>query len=821
MNNIMIGIDLGTTNSAVSILNNENVEIVKNSYGDETTPSVFGINKAKNEIVGKKAYEALFKDGDIKNFKAEVKRLMGTNEKIHFERINQDYNAEFISSRILHSLKIEANRKNNDINTNAAVITIPAYFQTIQCEATQRAGELAGFRYVVLLQEPIAAAISYGYGKNKDENWLVYDFGGGTFDTALISSQAGNLMVLAHNGDNFLGGKDIDNLIVDKIIVPELVKKYGLIDFSRENQAYRVEFSKLKFSAEQAKIQLSSKDSVDIEIDLQVDEKEIYENISLTQHELENLTQEIIDKTIHCCKNVIKEANVAQDKINRVILVGGPTQLPFIKKRLESELGIFVDNSSDPLTAVARGACIYAMSQNIPAEFIQEQEIDENTYELKLHYEPLTSDTEELITGIIPALQNTNEDYFVQIQSKDNTFNSDKIKLKSGKFGVNVIVQSNKMNLFWIYLFDKDGNMLRSSIDEFSITHGLSISGTPIPHNILVGISQKDYTTNQYKQVCDIFFEKDSILPLEETKTYKTVKRVSKNDSTNALPITIYEGEFNNPEHNTFICEVEIKGTDLKYDLPENSDVEVTVKIDKSRKLSLEAYIPEQDICIENARGSIYDEDLSVEELKSTLKKEVSNFEKLQDICDEEEKQNISKQIKDVEEGLKNAKIDDDEKRKTRGKLKQLQNDIEQLQTDKNIDIMIRNFKDLTDKMENYIYETEENFIKQFEAIKRDGNLAIKQANIDLLSRAIKQLNDLDVQIALNDDGFWLALFDDLKNNPHIYNNANAREHINQGRLAIRQNDIQTLKECASRLLSFMPRNELENINSKIAGITK
>ena len=204
---------------------------------------------------------------------------MGTRDSVYFPRIEKSYNAEEISAKILNSLKQDALRKNDKLNTSAAVITIPAHFSTIQAEATKRAGLLAGFKYVVLLQEPIAAAISYGFGKNINENWLVYDLGGGTFDSALISSKDGNLKVLSHNGDNFLGGKDIDALIVDKIIIPILADKYDIEDFNRANAKYSVEFSELKYAAEQAKIQLSSLSEANIEIDISIGENEIYENI--------------------------------------------------------------------------------------------------------------------------------------------------------------------------------------------------------------------------------------------------------------------------------------------------------------------------------------------------------------------------------------------------------------------------------------------------------------------------------------------------------------------------------------------------------------
>ncbi|MDP3763874.1 MAG: Hsp70 family protein, partial [bacterium] len=234
--NIQIGIDLGTTNSSVAINKNGNIEIVKKPGGVEYTPSVFGFDKAKNKVVGQKAYESFYKDAseeEIKNYKPEVKRLMGTSEKFHFNRANVDMGPEEISAEILKSLKEDILRKYPDFSTVAAVITVPAAFSVLQSEATKRAGNLAGFKHVVLLQEPIAAAIAYGFTNTKNENWLIYDFGGGTFDVALIASKDRALSVLGHNGDNFLGGKNFDLEIVDKVIVPKILEKFSINNFNR------------------------------------------------------------------------------------------------------------------------------------------------------------------------------------------------------------------------------------------------------------------------------------------------------------------------------------------------------------------------------------------------------------------------------------------------------------------------------------------------------------------------------------------------------------------------------------------------------------
>ena len=828
MRNIEIGIDLGTTNSEIAIFNNGMVEIVKNTYGDEFTPSVFGVNKAKDEEVGKKPYERFFKDAtadEIRNNKPEIKRLMGTSDLINFPRINKDYNAEEISSKILSALKQEAIRKNENINTNAAVITIPAYFSTVQAEATKRAGELAGFKYVILLQEPIAAAISYGFGKIQNENWLVYDLGGGTFDSALISSKEGNLKVLSHNGDNFLGGKDIDNLIVDKVVLPILSEKYNVNDFNRANKKYSSEFAKLKYAAEQAKIQLSSLVEASIEVDLTIEDTEIYENIVISQNKLEELLNSMITKTIDLCKQTIQEAGIKTESVDKIILVGGPTQLPFIRKRLEEELNIKVDTSSDALTAVAKGACIYAMGQNIPSKYCEEKKYDDSTYEILLNYESLTSEEDELITGLIPSLKEKTEDFFVQIQSKDNTFNTGKIKVKDGKFVSNVVVKAGTLNSYWLYLFDKDGNILNVSIDEFNITHGLTISGTPIPHTVGVGISFKDYTTGILNQKYDVFFDKNAILPLEKTVTYKTVRTVQKGEEYNCLPITVYEGENENPEQNIFVCEIKLNGTDLDFDLYEGSDIEVTIKIDESRTLSLEAYIPIMDKCY-NARASVYDENINMDKLKSDVSEEINKINEIEHLCSYEEKEGIYAEIQDIKISLQNSQNDEDEKRKTNLKIKKLQSEVSKLQKLKNENGLKQEFSELVETLDYQISkipdtEKQHEFKKRFNAIKQDGQQAIEKNNILLLSKTNDQLKDLIRAIIVSNDYTWIYWFGNLLKNPNILNNQNAQVYIENGIIAANSGNIDELKDCVRNLWEFLPEDEQNKLETKIAGITR
>lgn len=554
---------------------------------------------------------------------------MGTSEKFHFERGDVEMGPEEISAEILKSLKEDILRKYSDFNTLAAVITVPAAFSVLQSEATKRAGNLAGFKHVVLLQEPIAAAIAYGFTNTKNENWLIYDFGGGTFDVALIASKERALSVLGHNGDNFLGGKNFDLEIVDKVLVPKIIEKFSIKNFNRANEKFRSAFSQLKFFAETAKIELSDYDKTSIVVEnIGVDDegKEIFLTINFTRKEFETLIKPMIDRTIELSKATLKEAGIKSSSVAKVVLVGGPTQIPYIRERLENDLKITVDSSVDPLTVVAKGACIFGIGQKIPKELmeIDEKKANEGILSINLNYESLTSDSEETISGVIENLKDSEEEFYIQIQSDSGFYNGTKIKLKNGKFFETVAVEPNRQNVYWLYLFDKKGNSVPIDPDSFIVTHGLSVSGAPLPHSVGIIVAQKDYTRNVAVNICERVFDKGSMLPIKKVLTeYKTSRKLKKGEE-NELGIVVVEGESEMPDRNGFLCKIGINGKDLPHDLPEGTPLELTVIVNESREVFVTAYIPLIDLTV-NARSTSHDETIelrNIEEDLETQKKE-------------------------------------------------------------------------------------------------------------------------------------------------------------------------------------------------------
>lgn len=328
----IIGIDLGTTTSLVSYLKNGKPEIIPNKLGKRLTDSVVGVDKYGTIIVGEEAKRIL--NGTKVE---EIKRSMGTNKIVKLG--DKDYSPEEISAEILKKLKEEAEDFLGE-EVNEAVITVPAMFNSIQKAATIKAGELAGLKVERIISEPTAAAMAYGIeNMEKYQKILVYDFGGGTFDVSILELDDGILDVIATSGDNYLGGKDIDEILIKNIST------------KIENNIEKI---KLKLEVEEAKKKLSTLMGTDIIVpELNID----YE---LKREKFEELISPLVNKTIDFIDKALSSAKLKREDINVVLLVGGTTRIPLVQETLKKIFGSKVKKFTDPQEAVALGAGVQA-----------------------------------------------------------------------------------------------------------------------------------------------------------------------------------------------------------------------------------------------------------------------------------------------------------------------------------------------------------------------------------------------------------------------------------------------------------------------------
>ena len=350
----IIGIDLGTTNSCVAVMEGGKPTVIANAEGDRTTPSVVAYTKDGERLVGKVAKRQAIVNHE--NTVISIKREMGTDHKVKLN--GKEYTPQEISAMILSKLKADAESYLGEKVTQA-VITVPAYFNDSQRQATKDAGKIAGLEVLRIINEPTAAALAYGLdkGENKNQKILVYDLGGGTFDVSILEIGDNVFEVLSTNGNTRLGGDDFDNRIID-FLVEEFKNQNGGMDLSKDKLAMQ----RLKEAAEKAKIDLSATPMTTISLPfISADANgPKHLEVELSRAKFDALTEDLVKETIECCKRALGDAKLSTDKIDKVILVGGSTRIPAVVEAVKNFTGKEPFKGINPDECVAIGAAIQA-----------------------------------------------------------------------------------------------------------------------------------------------------------------------------------------------------------------------------------------------------------------------------------------------------------------------------------------------------------------------------------------------------------------------------------------------------------------------------
>ena len=345
----IIGIDLGTTNSCVAVMEGGKATVIANKEGMRTTPSVVGFAKNGERLVGDGAKRQAVTNPD--KTISSIKRHMGSDYKVNID--GKDYTPQEISAMILQKLKADAESYLGEKVTEA-VITVPAYFNDAQRQATKDAGKIAGLDVKRIINEPTAAALAYGLDEGKEQKIMVYDLGGGTFDVSIIEIGDGVIEVKATNGDTHLGGDDYDQKIID-YLVSEFKKSDG-IDLSSDKMAMQ----RLKEAAEKAKKDLSNQTTTDINLPFITANAEgpKHMDIKLTKAKFEELTNDLTERTAVPVQNALRDAGMSASDIDKVLLVGGSTRIPAVQEKVKSLMGKEPSKSLNPDECVALGAAI-------------------------------------------------------------------------------------------------------------------------------------------------------------------------------------------------------------------------------------------------------------------------------------------------------------------------------------------------------------------------------------------------------------------------------------------------------------------------------
>ncbi len=347
----IIGIDLGTTNSCVAVLEGGEPVVIANPEGNRTTPSVVAFSKDGERLIGQVAKRQAVTNTDKTIM--SIKRHMGTDYKVSID--STDYTPQQISAMILQKLKADAEAYLGE-TVSKAVITVPAYFSDSQRQATKDAGKIAGLEVLRIINEPTAAALAYGLDKTGNQKIMVYDLGGGTFDVSILELGDGVFEVLSTNGDNRLGGDDFDEKIIN-YLADEFKKENG-VDLKND----KIALQRLKEAAEKAKIELSGvmTSNINLPFITATQDGPKHFDINLTRAKFDELTASLVERTVGPVKNALKDSGLSTDQIDKIILVGGSTRIPAVQEAVKKITGKDADKGINPDECVAIGAAIQA-----------------------------------------------------------------------------------------------------------------------------------------------------------------------------------------------------------------------------------------------------------------------------------------------------------------------------------------------------------------------------------------------------------------------------------------------------------------------------
>ena len=831
-NTIDFGIDLGTTNSEIACRDNGDVIVFKNYLQSEYTPSVVRIDKKGTVMVGRKAYERLLDDPD--NTVGGFKRWMGTQQIKEFVLCNKKLKPEELSAEVLKDLKVTAKAKlSQNEEIDCAVITVPCNFETVQCEATQRAATLAGIKYAPLLQEPIAASVAYGFLEKMPKGyWVVFDLGGGTFDVAIMSAKEGRLSVVDHCGDNYLGGKDFDWKIVENIIHPVLIKEYNLPNLGRSEE-YRMLNAVLKSAAEEAKIELSVRDEASIivhprEIIKDRDEKVIDIVIPIKRNQLESLIEKYIEKAIQLFEQVLKNQGLSPNDIDQLILVGGSTQIPYLHSRLNDKFNIPIDHKIDPITVVAKGAAIFAAAQFVPDELIKR---NYSKAFIKLAYSPMTTEIDAAVGGkIFSSKENETlpENIHVQIISTSGDWDSGLIEIKGNAFFTNVTLREKNVNTFKLSLFDKFGNKIPIEPDSFTITQGMSVAEPPLIRSIGVELEDGSFSKHLSKGI--------SLPARSERIVYRTTKTVNPGEDENVINIHVWEGESTIADRNRHIGTLKITGSEIKRTFLENSEIEIIVSVDQSRNVTAEAFSPLLDQKFNKIFETIkLSPKLEPEHIAKDLEGEESRLRKLKHevylVNDKNIEQKFSdgeanEEIDEIRNDIQAAKGGDpDAVEKADRRLKELKQRLDSIEYLLNWPITLKQYNEIVNNCKNIVdrYGNDEDK-DQLETLEKEAKKAIDNKDLKRLKTIAEEILGIRWAVLFRQPGFWVSAFQEIKNDPGRFTNQRrAEELIKEGSIALQRQDLDSLKSIMVELWSLMPSEEQEKVGDRVsdAGIRK
>lgn len=819
------GIDLGTTNSSICRMEKGKPVVINTDGQSYIMPSCVFIDKMGSIRVGVEAYSKMnddkcraLKSGKVdSNTYIEFKRTMGTDTKYHCSNAGRDYTSEELSAEVLKKLKTFV----TDEVFRSVVITVPAKFTVGQKTATIEAAKMAGFDHCELLQEPIAASFAYGLSsEQKNGIWMVFDFGGGTFDAALLKVEDGIMQVFDTAGNNYLGGKDLDSAIVENIIIPYLKKNYSIDGFLADKEKNAVLRGAMKTYAEDAKNQLSFSDSYKIDSDLRdlgedEDGKKIELYLPVTQQQVFDVMRPLFQKAIDICKELLKRNNLKGADLNKLILVGGPTHSPLIRQMLKEQITPNVDTSINPMTAVATGAALYASTLDAD---VKDSDIEVGTIKLDIGYEATSVEQTEWVCVKLDQTGSETtcpEKVFVELVRGDNAWSSGRTEIGAMGIVIEVNLEEGKSNAFSVICYNEKGDLMPCFPSEITIIQGSRVGSAPLPYNIGIAIWDDHKEKAIFKAATGL--EKNKPVPaVGVINGLSTSKQLRPGLAGDLLTVPIYQCE-DDPEAGRsaflyeYVADVVVTGEEVESLIPENSPVDITLKVDSSEQMTMDIYFPAGDFTVSKS-------------------------------LDTSKKQSVSEAEKQIPQMIRDAQRDIDRLAASGIKTDALQNGLNSVMDEnKNSQekkAVLQHLKEVLRKIEDEEAGTEWERLEQeireeFERMeKADGELGndkshqivnhlrsrtdqvIRSKDVLMGRELLDQIHTVYFQLTMIYQ--CMGLIRNCNNNFGHYrwkDATRARQLVNQGMSIISTNPtVEQLQPIAAQLIELMPDDEASNM---------
>lgn len=820
-----VGIDLGTTNSAISTFDGENVRVWKSKKDqNDVTPSAIYVDKRGKRFYGKDAY--LKSAQQPERCATLFKRFMGTNTKIQLAE--EELTPEECSAEILRELYKNLPEEIRNDDEVATVITVPAAFNQMQNAATLEAAHLAGIGKVALMQEPVAAIMSVMKTNNSNGNFLIFDLGGGTLDIAIAESMSGKVNLLAHGGIAMCGGRDFDRLVMNNIVIPWLKENYKLPDNFRTEEKFQKLMRIASYKTECAKIELSSDEIVNIEGETGIEDlngEEIYLDIELKRSVYDELIDGLIMEAVTAARETIEKAGLTPQDIDRIVFIGGPTNYKSLRDKVVMQVGVPVGSIEvNPMTAVSEGAAIYAESLDWSNEEHgrkSSREQVESAASLGLSFRYVSRATEPHAKFAI-VLTKPVEKYTFEISSEDTGWTSGSMELKNRAM-LDLPLSKRAKNAFRIEVYDDSGRSINLDNNRIEIAYTLATVGTILAsHSIGVEVCENSMSNHS---VLDYLVREGEPLPAKGQKIFRATETI-KAGSYDGINFKLWEGDQQDDvEDNRFIGCMNISGRDFDFGMiMPGAEIVCDYVVTDSGSIELDISVPSISESFNNDKnfysrqeGQI-DLDAASEKInfdgKNLLEKVKETYKSLPEVEDEAAFQKLG----EVASEAMNLKADN----KDREYVQQLNDRVIQAKQSinkirrANIEVIreqqLARFKSYYD--EDYAElanaEEKERYQKLFAAAKD----RISEAG-NGFENIIEQLRYLNYDVAAKRDEFIVGDFKRLASAPENYEDKQKFEFLcHEGIKVLENGDIDTLRQVVDMLWATK-RSDEQDDNAK------